>query len=289
MFSDLFFSIFSLFSIGGFQHKNQKKLMETVFSETFLDLMALVLYAPAGNPRAAKILIAAEYSGVSVKLVENFQIGVDNRTPEFLAKNPNGRVPVLETPEGPIWESNAIVRYIARLGNKIYGQNAYETALIDQWIEWSRGDLENAAVAWIYPIWGYAPFDAEASKKAQELVKAQLVILNNYLKLKSFLVGERLSLADIVLAATLAGYYSTVFDVTYRKAIPNVNRWFLTVVNQPKFLKIVPQIEIVEKAKQPAAPAPKKEEPKKEAAPKAKVNFFPQIFNDELKLSVIPV
>ena len=260
--------------MGDFNTKTKKNLWKPVFSETFLDLMALVLYAPAGNPRAAKILIAAEYSGVSVKLVENFQIGVDNRTPEFLAKNPNGRVPVLETPEGPIWESNAIVRYIARLGNKIYGQNAYETALIDQWIEWSRGDLENAAVAWIYPIWGYAPFDAEASKKAQELVKAQLVILNNYLKLKSFLVGERLSLADIVLAATLAGYYSTVFDVTYRKAIPNVNRWFLTVVNQPKFLKIVPQIEIVEKAKQPAAPAPKKEEPKKEAAPKAKVNFF---------------
>lgn len=230
--------------------------------------MSYVLYAPAGNPRANKVLVAAEYAGVEVKLAENFQIRVDNKTPEFLAKNPNGRIPVLDTPEGSIWESNAIVRYIARVGgNKsFYGNTPYETALIDQWIEWSRGDLESAAVAWIYPIFGYADYNEANTKQAQELVKAQLAILNNYLKLRSYLVGERISLADVVLASVLVIYYSTVFDTTFRKAIPNVNRWFLTVVNQPKFKKIVPKVEIVEKAMAPAAPAPKKEEPKKEAA-----------------------
>jgi len=235
--------------------------------------MAFVIHTPPGNPRAAKILVTAEYSGVPVKVVENFQMGVDNKTPDFLAKNPNGKVPVLETPDGPIWESNAIARYIARIGNKINGRNEYEAALIDQWVEWSRGDLEKAAVDWIYPIWGYGVYNPEAAKKAQELVKAQLNILNNYLKSRSFLVGERVTLADIVVASTLAGYYSTVFDTTYRKSIINVNRWFVTVVNQPKFLKIVPHIELVDKAKTPIIKeeakidikeAPKKEKPKKE-------------------------
>jgi len=215
-----------------------------------------------------KILVAAEYSGVNVKLVENFTIGVDNRTPEFLAKNPNGRVPVLDTPEGSIWESNTIIRYVAKLGGKIYGSTPYETAVIDQWIEWSRGDLEKAAVDWIYPIFGYADYDENNTKRAQELVKAQLTILNNYLKTRSFLVGERISLADIVVASTLYYYFLSVFDITYRKAIPNVTRWFVTVFNQPQFLKHVPHFDLIDKAKQAAAPAPKKEEPKKEAPKK---------------------
>jgi len=230
----------------------------------------LVLHAtaPSGNSRTTKVLVTAEYSGVPVKLVENFTLGVDNKTPQFLEKNPNGRIPVLETPEGPIWESNAIARYIARLGNKIYGNSPYETALIDQWVEWSRGDLEKAAVDWVYPIWGYGSYDAEATKRAQELVKAQLAILNTFLKFRSYLVGERVSLADIIVATSLSIYYSTVFDANFRKAIPNVNRWFTTVINQPNFKKVVPNFEIVEKAKTPAAPAPKKEEPKKEAPKK---------------------
>lgn len=42
-------------------------------------------------------------------------MGVDNKTPSFLAMNPNGKVPTLSTPEGAIWESNAIARYVARL------------------------------------------------------------------------------------------------------------------------------------------------------------------------------
>jgi len=221
--------------------------------------MAFVLHAPKGNSRANKVLIVAEYAGVPVKQVENFQMGVDNKTPEFLAKNPNGLVPLLETDDGQfLWESNAIVRHIARLGNW-YGKNPYQTALIDQWIEWSRGDLEKCAIDLVYPIFGYAPHIPDNAKRATEAVKKQVTILNDYLKFRSFLVGDRISLADVVLACTLLGYYVTVFDTTYRKAIPNVNRWFLTVTNQPNFKKFIPNIELVDKAK---TPAPPKEEPK---------------------------
>ncbi|XP_044417359.1 uncharacterized protein [Triticum aestivum] len=56
-------------------------------------------------------LIAAEYSGVNVELVKDFQMGVSNHTPDFLKMNPIGKVPVLETPDGPVFESNAIARY----------------------------------------------------------------------------------------------------------------------------------------------------------------------------------
>jgi elongation factor 1-gamma len=70
--------------------------------------MALVIHTPVGNNQknVFKALIAAEYVGVKIE-----QIEVTNKTPEFLKLNPLGKVPVLETPEGAIAESNAIARY----------------------------------------------------------------------------------------------------------------------------------------------------------------------------------
>uniref|UniRef100_A0A2P2MBM3 Elongation factor 1-gamma-like protein n=1 Tax=Rhizophora mucronata TaxID=61149 RepID=A0A2P2MBM3_RHIMU len=73
--------------------------------------MALILHAGKTNKNAFKTLIVAECSGVEVTLVENFEMGVSNKTPGFLKMNPIGKVPVLETPDGPIFESNAIARY----------------------------------------------------------------------------------------------------------------------------------------------------------------------------------
>lgn len=51
-----------------------------------------ILHAGKGNKNAAKSLIAAEYTGVKVELVENFEMGVSNKTPEFLKMNPIGKV-----------------------------------------------------------------------------------------------------------------------------------------------------------------------------------------------------
>lgn len=65
------------------------------------------LYTDAGNFRAFKALIAAEYSEVSVD-VQTLTVPKDSSTPEFLKKSPLGRVPVLETKDGAIFESNAI-------------------------------------------------------------------------------------------------------------------------------------------------------------------------------------
>ena len=70
------------------------------------------LYGCTG--RSDRIKAAAGWAGVPLEVVQPFVMGVDNKTPEFLAKNPFGKVPVLETPEGAcIFESNAIARFLA--------------------------------------------------------------------------------------------------------------------------------------------------------------------------------
>uniref|UniRef100_A0A6N2MCJ8 GST N-terminal domain-containing protein n=1 Tax=Salix viminalis TaxID=40686 RepID=A0A6N2MCJ8_SALVM len=119
--------------------------------------MALVLHAGKTNKNAYKALIAAEYSGVDVKLAENFEMGVTNKTPEFLKMNPIGKVPVLETPDGPIFESNAIARYVTRLiaDNPLYGSSLIDYAHIEQWMDFAATEIDAGIARWLYPRLGF--------------------------------------------------------------------------------------------------------------------------------------
>jgi len=232
------------------------------------------IYSYPNNPRVWKAQIAGKYNGVEID-TPAFQMGTDNKTPAFLEKNPNGKVPTLETPDGCIWESNAIARYIARQGSaKVYSGSLYDQALIDQWIDFSVGEIELPSAAWLYPIIGIVPFHKEATNKAKTDIKKALNLLNNYLIPRTFLVGERVSLADIVVSMSLYRLYKMVFDPGFRKAFPNVTRWYLTCVNQPEFKSVIGEVELCEKMMEAAqtAEAPKKEEPaakKPEAKPAA--------------------
>merc|ERR1719354_1449483 len=69
--------------------------------------------------------------------------------------------------------------------------------------------------------------------RAKEDVKKALEYLNNHLLTKTFLVGERISLADISVCCTMLSLFKLVLDPAFRKSYGNVTRWFSTVVNQP--------------------------------------------------------
>ncbi|KAJ4717534.1 Elongation factor 1-gamma [Melia azedarach] len=243
--------------------------------------MALVLHAGKGNKNAFKTLIAAEYSGVQVKLVENFQMGVTNKSPEFLKMNPIGKVPVLETPEGPVFESNAIARYAARLkaDNPLYGSSLIDYAHVEQWIDFASMEVDANISKWVYPRLGYAVFLPPAEEAAIAALKRALGALNFHLASNTFLVGHSVTLADIILTCNLYMGFVHIMTKTFTSEFPHVERYFWTLVNQPKFKKIlgdvkqaesVPAVQSAKKPAQPKKEAPKpKEEPKKEA-PKPK-------------------
>lgn len=144
---------------------------------------------------------------------------------------------------------------------------------MQKYISFGAHEVNANLNTWYYPILGYGTYNKEVEKNAQENLVRALKALDAELVNKTFLVKERITLADISLACTLINGFKNLFDANYRKGIPNVTRWFLTVVNQPKFKAVTGEIVLCEKARvyeaKKSAPVeekkPKKEAPKKKA------------------------
>lgn len=219
------------------------------------------IYTYPQNPRAYKAVIAGKYVGVEVSEVPNFVMGETNKTKDFLQNvNPYGKVPALVGPEGSVWESNAIARYVARLGEgNLFGSSNYEGAQVDQWIDWAR-EFELPGAVWLYPIMGFIPNDKEATNRAKGDIRNLLKFLNSHLELRTFIVGERVTLADIVIACSLVPLYTKVFDDSFRKGFVNVNRWFVNMVNQPNFLKVQQEVTLCSKMEVAGQPIEKIED-----------------------------
>jgi len=224
--------------------------------------MAFKIYSYPNNYRVWKGLIAAQYCEVDIELPP-FTLGVDNKTDTFKAKAPLQKVPVLDTPDGPIWESNAIARYISRLrpDKHLLGHSFYEQGLVDQWVDFSTTELEPARALWLYPILGYMEFNQQAYQAAKKDTTNALSILNMHLLTHTYLVGNQVTLADICICASLVKLYEQVFAPKYISQFPNVTRWFNTCINQPQFASVVGKIVFATKEVQ--APKPKKEKGKK--------------------------
>jgi len=252
-------------------------------------MAAGTLYTYPDSFRAQKILIAAEYSGTKIN-VPPFTVGKDNKTEAFLKKFPLGKVPAFETNDGKyLYESNAIAYYVSN--EQLHGSNKYDAALVQQYINFADQEILPAAATWVFPTLGLTQYNKQATDKAMEDVKKYMSVLNNTLLTKTFLVGERVTLADIAVCCNLVLLYKQVMEPAFRNAYGNVNRWFLTCVNQACFKKVLGEVQLCEqmakfdnkkfsalhpkkddkkkdgKAKEQAKPA-KKEEKKEAAAPK---------------------
>ncbi|KAG9145891.1 hypothetical protein Leryth_019568 [Lithospermum erythrorhizon] len=237
--------------------------------------MALILHSGSTNKNAFKPLIAAEYSGVNVELVQGFEMGVSNKTPEFLKMNPLGKVPVLETPEGPIFESNAIARYVTKLkaDNPLYGSSLIDYAHIEQWMDFSATEVDANIARWLYPRLGYIAYAAPAEEAAIAALKRALGALNTHLASNTFLVGHSVTLADIVMTCNLFHGFRMIMTKNFTSEFPHVERYFWTMANQPNVKKFLGEIKqagsvppVQSKKPQPKEAVKPKEEPKPQAA-----------------------
>lgn len=127
---------------------------------------------------------------------------------------------------------------------------------------------------WFRPLIGRDPYNKknvdEASKNALKAVS----VLNEHLLVHTYLVGERITLADLFTAGVIARGFQFFFDKQWREENPNVTRWYETVCNQPIYSDIAGKLNFIDEAIKNQPPKTEKQEkPKKEKAqpkPKAK-------------------
>jgi len=180
-----------------------------------------------------------------------------------------------------IFQPNAAARFVAKQSSRsLFGSNNFEAAEVEQWIEFSASEIDLPASVWVFPILGFIQNNPTATQRAKGDIRKVLEVLNSHLADKTFLVGERLSLADFVVATSLHRLYEKVLDPAFRKVFVNANRWFTTIVNQPEYLAVAgsttlatkmeaaPKGDIPEETKQEEKPKkvekPKQEKPKEE-------------------------
>jgi len=262
-------------------------------------MAAGTLYTYPDNFRAAKALIAAQYSAADVKIDENFVFGETNKSKKFQQKFPGGKVPAFEGKEGQLLQdSNAIAYFVAN--EQLRGKNEYDRAQILQWIGFAEGEILPAGCAWVFPIIGIIknnPSTEEAFQRAKYDMKSALSILNSHLLTRTFLVGDRITLADIVVASNLLNPYKYTLDPEYRKPFANVNRWFITLINQPEFKAVLGKVVLCDKPAQAGVikasgdgkkkkedkKQEKKEKPKKEQEPEEELDAADAALAEEPK------
>ncbi|XP_066426779.1 elongation factor 1-gamma isoform X1 [Molothrus aeneus] len=210
------------------------------------------LYTYPENWRAFKALIAAQYSGARLRVLStppHFSFGHTNRSPQFLKKFPLGKVPAFEGDDGfCVFESNAIAYYVST--EELRGSTPEAAAAVLQWVNFADSDVVPPASTWVFPTLGILHYNKQATELAKEEVRKVLGVLDGHLRTRTFLVGERVSLADISLVCALLWLYKQVLDPAFRGPFGNVTRWFLTCLNQPQFKAVLGEVQLCQRMAQ---------------------------------------
>ena len=149
-----------------------------------------------------------------------------NATPDYLAMNPNGLVPTLRDGDLTVWESHAIVRYLAATygAGSLWPVDSRQRAIVDQWTDWTATTF---GPAWIRVFWQVVRTPREkqdAAAIAAAIVETEkcLRIMDARLATSAFLGGESLTYADVV--AGVGMYRWTTMPIA-REHFDNVSRW----------------------------------------------------------------
>lgn len=191
----------------------------------------------SGNGYKIRLLLAhlsTKYDYVPIDILRG-----ETRTKEFLQRNLNGRIPVLETDNGDcIAESNAILYFLAQ-GSPYWPEDEFLRAQVMQWMFFEQYSHEpNIATPRFWKKCGVledTAFNRELLANKQEGGRAALAVMEGHLARRDFFVGEQYSIADIALYAYTHVAHEGGFDLA---GYPAVLSWLERVAMQPGHITI---------------------------------------------------
>ncbi|MEX2205982.1 MAG: glutathione S-transferase family protein [Myxococcota bacterium] len=197
-------------------------------------MLRLYDYLESGNGYKVRLLLTQ--LGVAFERIELDILKGETRTPQFLGRNPNGRIPCLELEDGThLWESNAIQFYLAE-GTDLLPSGRLERARVLQWLFFEQYSHEPYIA--VVRFWHHAGM-VEANRDQLEAKVARgyaaLDVMERHLLEHRFFVAERYSIADIALYAYTHVAHEGGFELAKH---PAVTAWLERVRAQPKHVPI---------------------------------------------------
>ncbi len=161
-----------------------------------------------------------------------------NNTPEYLQMNPNGTVPTVIDGDGePLWESGAIVRYLAAKygSDPFWPTDLQARADVDRWAEWGKVSVQmnfNGPIFWPVVRSSAQDLNQEQLDKGVTVFENKLEIAERRLAGLEYLVSDDFTLADIQFGHILFRYFELEIE---RRSLPAVERYYQTLCSRPAY------------------------------------------------------
>ena len=194
------------------------------------------LYSMQRSGNSYKVRLALAFLDAPYRAIEVDILRGESRTPDFLAMNPSGQVPLLEVAEGRyLAESNAILWYLA-IGTSLAPESRIERAEALQWMFFEQHALEpnlGAAYFWLALVRGGRDLQTHALDDWMERGYAALQVMENHLKTHEFFAAGQLTVADIALYGYTHAADQCDFELS---TFPSVQAWLRRVEAAPGFV-----------------------------------------------------
>lgn len=202
----------------------------------------LKIWGRANSVNVQKVLWCCDELGLPFQRVDaGLQFGRVN-DPDYRELNPNGQVPCLEDGAFVLWESNAILRYLAMQygpSSSLYPSEPKLRASIDRWLDWSLSTLAPAERPVFMTLVRTPPEDRDMIALAANLktLVARWKIVDAHLQGRFHMEGDRFTIADIVLGAFAKRWFGV--EGIERPAMPSLQRWYQRLTQRAPFKKYI--------------------------------------------------
>jgi glutathione S-transferase len=200
----------------------------------------LTIWGNADSINVQKVLWCCEEVGVAYERIDaGRHYGVIN-TPEFRARNPNGLVPTIDDDGFVVWESNAILRYLAakHASGSLWPTDARARADADRWLDWTNSTLWPAMLP-LFRAYMRTPADqrdAQAIEAARQATIKALQILDAQLATHAYVGGESFTMGDIAVGCAAWRWLALPVE---RLPLVHLQRWLDVLATRPAYRKVV--------------------------------------------------
>jgi glutathione S-transferase len=198
----------------------------------------LRIWGRANSSNVMKVLVLCDMLGIAFERIDAGGAFGRTKEPDYLAKNPNALVPTIEEPDGfTLWESNAILRYLARAhapDNAIYPADLREAANCDRWMDWQTSALNRpmTVIFFTHVRTPEAERDWPATNRALAEANGLWAMVDRQLQDRPFLCGKSMTIADIALGIYVHRWFAMPIE---RNPMPALRAWYERLLAHPAY------------------------------------------------------